>query len=139
MSTAASVATLLQHLVTLPDICLVIGPHAAICEMFIDPATMDFSVDGAFVTLENSHWHIHLDATKVHKITFVVTADTAHNSTQLSYSMRFFDAQGTALFRAFFLAMYDAQTRLRPERVQQYEALRAYGDDEDAPASFSAL
>jgi len=70
--------------------------------MFIDPATMDFSVDGAFVTLENSHWHIHLDATKVHKITFVVTADTAHNSTQLSYSMRFFDAQGTALFQAFF-------------------------------------
>ena len=37
MSNSASVATLLQHLVTLPDICLVIGPHEAICEMFIDP------------------------------------------------------------------------------------------------------
>ena len=133
MSTSASVATLFQHLVSLPDICLVIGSHEAICEMFVDPATMDFRVDGAFVTMENGPWHIHLDATKVHKITFVVTPDTAHNSTQLSYSVRFFDAQGSMLLRAFFLAMYDDYAQLRPERVQQYEALRVYGDDEDAP------
>ena len=133
MSTSANVATLFQHLVSLPDICLVIGSHEAICEMFIDPATMDCRVDGAFVTMENGPWHIHLDATKVHKITFVVTPDTAHNSTQLSYSVRFFDAQGIVLLRAFFLAMYDDHAQLRPERVQQYEALRAYGDDEDAP------
>ena len=132
MSTSASVATLLQHLVTLPDICLVIGSNEAICEMFIDPAVMDFRVDGAFVTMENGAWHIHLDATKVHKITFVVTPDTAHNSTQLSYSVRFFDAQDTALLRAFFLAMYDEHGHLRPERVQHYEALRAYGDGQDA-------
>ena len=131
MSTSASVATLLQHLVTLPDICLVLGPSAAICELFVDPATMDFRVDGAFVTMENGPWHIHLDATKVHKITFVVTPDTAHNSAQLSYSVRFFDAQGATLLRAFFLAMYDEQAHLRPERVQQYEALRTYGDGED--------
>ena len=133
MSTSASVATLLQQLVTLPDICLVLGPSEAICEMFVDPATMDFRVDGAFVTMENGPWHIHLDATKVHKITFVITPDTAHNSTQLSYSVRLFDAQGTALLRAFFLAMYDAHARVRPERVQQYEALRAYGDGPDVP------
>jgi len=133
MSTSASVATLLQQLVTLPDICLVLGPSAAICELFVDPATMDFRVDGAFVTMENGPWHIHLDATKVHKITFVITPDTAHNSTQLSYSVRLFDAQGTALLRAFFLAMYDAQAHVRPERVQQYEALRAYGDGPDVP------
>jgi putative heme iron utilization protein len=131
MSTSASVATLLQHLVALPDICLVLGSHEALCEMFVDPATMDFRVDGAFVTMENGPWHIHLDATQVHKITFVITPDMAHNSPQLSYSVRFFDAQGTALLRAFFLAMYDAQAHLRPERVQQYEALRAYGDCED--------
>lgn len=132
MSTSASVATLLQHLVTLSDICLVSGSHEAICEMFVDPATMDFCVDGAFVTMENGPWHMHLDATKVHQTTFVVTPDTAHgNDSQLSYSVRFFDAQGTALLRAFFLAMYDAQGHLRPERVQQYEALRAYGDNQD--------
>jgi len=133
MSTSASVATLLQQLVTLPDICLVLGPSDAICELFVDPATMDFRVDGAFVTMENGPWHIHLDATKVHKITFVITPDTAHNSTQLSYSVRLFDAQGTALLRAFFLAMYDEHTNVRPERVQQYEALRAYGDGPDVP------
>ncbi len=133
MSTSDNVATLLQQLVTLPDICLVLGPSAAICELFVDPATMDFRVDGAFVTMENGPWHIHLDATKVHKITFVITPDTAHNSTQLSYSVRLFDAQGTALLRAFFLAMYDEQAHVRPERVQQYEALRAYGDGPDIP------
>ena len=133
MSTSASVATLLQQLVTLPDICLVLGPSAAICELFVDPATMDFRVDGAFVTMENGPWHIHLDATKVHKITFVITPDTAHNSTQLSYSVRLFDAQGTALLRAFFLAMYNAQAHVRPERVQQYEALRTYADGPDVP------
>ena len=133
MSTSASVATLLQQLVTLPDICLVLGPSDAICELFVDPAAMDFRVDGAFVTMENGPWHIHLDATKVHKITFVITPDTAHNSTQLSYSVRLFDAQGTALLRAFFLAMYNAQAHVRPERVQQYEALRAYADGPDVP------
>jgi putative heme iron utilization protein len=132
LQTRPSVATLLQHLATLPDICLVIGSHEAICEMFVDPATMDFCVDGAFVTMENGPWHIHLDATKVHQTTFVVTPDTAHgNGSQLSYSVRFLDTQGTALLRVFFLAMYDAQGYLRPERVQQYEALRAYGDDQD--------
>ena len=87
MSTSASVATLLQQLVTLPDICLVLGPSDAICELFVDPATMDFRVDGAFVTMENGPWHIHLDATKVHKTAFVITPDTAHNSIQLSYSV----------------------------------------------------
>jgi len=133
MSTSDNVATLLQQLVTLPDICLVLGPSDAICELFVDPATMDFRVDGAFVTMENGPWHIHLDATKVHKITFVITPDTAHNSTQLSYSVRLFDAQGTALLRAFFLAMYNAQAHVRPERVQQYEALRAYADGPDVP------
>ena len=133
MSTSTSVATLLQHLVTLPDICLVIGPHEAICEMFIDPATMDFRVDGAFVTMENGPWHVHLDATKVHKTTFVITPDTTHSSTQLSYSVRFFDAQGATLLRAFFLAMYDEHAHLRLERVQQYETLRAYGDGQDVP------
>jgi putative heme iron utilization protein len=93
---------------------------------------MDFHVDGAFVTMENGPWHIHLEVTKVHQTTFVVTPDTAHgNGSQLSYSVRFFDAQGTTLLRAFFLAMYDAQGHLRPERVQQYEALRAYGDNQD--------
>jgi putative heme iron utilization protein len=93
---------------------------------------MDFSVDGAFVTMENGPWHIHLDATKVHKITFVVTPDTAHGSgTQMSYSMRLFGLQGTALLRAFFLAMYDAQGQVRTERVQQYEALRARGGGQD--------
>jgi putative heme iron utilization protein len=134
MSTSANVATLLQHLATLPDICLVIGSQEAIGELFIDPTTMNFCIDGAFVTMENGPWHIHLDATKVHKTTFVVTPDTAHgDDSQLSYSVRFFDAQGTALLRAFFLAMYDAQGRLRPERVQQYEALRAYEDGQDTP------
>ena len=131
MSTSDIVATLLQHLVTLPDICLVIGLNEAVCETFVDPARMDFSVDGAFVTMENGPWHIHLDATKVYKITFVVTPDTAHNSAQLSYSMRFFDAQGTALLRAFFLAMYDEHGNLCGERAQQYEALRARGGGQD--------
>ena len=133
MSTSASVATLLQHLVALPDICLVIGSHEAICEMFVDPATMDFRIDEDSVTMENGPWHIHLDASKVHKMTFVVTPDTAHNSAQFSYSVRFFDAQGTTLLRAFFLAMYDEHAHLRPERVQQYEALRVYGDGQDVP------
>jgi len=132
MSTSDIVATLFQHLVTLPDICLVIGPNAAVCEMFVDPASMDFSVDGTSVTMENGPWHIHLDAAKVHKITFVVTPDTVHaNSTQMSYSVRFFDASGAALLRAFFLAMYDADGHLRTERVQQYEALRAQVGGQD--------
>ena len=132
MSTSDMVATVLQHLVTLPDICLVIGPSAAICETFVDPATMDFSVDGASVTMENGPWHIHLDATKVHKITFVITPDTAHSGgTQMSYSMCLFGAQDIALLRAFFLAMYDVQGQVRAERVQQYEALRARGGGQD--------
>lgn len=132
MSTSDIVATLFQYLVTLPDICLVIGPSAAVCETFIDPASMDFSVDGTFVTMENGPWHIHLDAAKVHKVTFVVTPDTVHaNSTQMSYSVRFFDASGAALLRAFFLAMYDVDGHLRTERVQQYEALRAQVGGQD--------
>jgi putative heme iron utilization protein len=132
MSTSDVVADLLQHLGTLSDICLVIGSNEAVCEMFIDPSRMDFRVDGAFVTMENGPWHIHLDATKVHKITFVVTPDTAHSGgTQMSYSVRLFDRQGTALLRAFFLAMYDAQGQVRPERVQQYETLRARGGGQD--------
>ena len=90
MSTSASVATLLQHLVTLPDICLVIGSHEVV-EMFVDPATMDFRVDGDFVTMENGP-HIHLRR-KVHKTTFVIRG-TAHNSTQLPCASY---AQGTTV------------------------------------------
>ena len=92
---------------------------------------MDFRVDGTFATMENGPWHIHMDMAKVSKITFEVTPDTVHSSNQLSYSMRVFNADGTALLRAFFLAMYDEHGVLRPERVRQYEALRAHGGNRD--------
>jgi putative heme iron utilization protein len=131
MSASEIVTTLLRELVTLRDICLVIGPNDAVCEAFIDPATMDFQVDDSFVTMENGPWHIHMDSARVHKITFEVKPDTVHNSQQLSYSMRFFGADGLALLRAFFLDMYDDHGVLRPERVQQYEALRAHGGNRD--------
>ena len=131
MSASDIVATLLWELVTLRDICLVIGHHDAVCEAFIDPASMDFRVDGTFATMENGPWHIHMDMGKVRKITFEVTPDTAHGSNQLSYSMRVFSADGMALLRAFFLAMYDEHGVLRPERVEQYEALRAHSGGRD--------
>ena len=127
MNASEVVATLLRELATLQDICLVIGPNTAVCEAFVDPATMDFRIDGSYVTMENGPWHIHLDMAQIHKVTFEVKPDTQHNSAQLSYSVRFFDAHGAALLRAFFLAMYDAQGALRPERVRAYEALQAHG------------
>lgn len=131
MSASDIVATLLRELATLHDICLVVGSDDIVCEAFIAPATMDFRIDDAFVTMENGPWHIHLDMAKVRRMTFEVKPDTAHNSQQLSYSVRFFGADGTALLRAFFLAMYDESGTLRPERVQQYEALRACGGNRD--------
>ena len=98
MSASEIVATLLRELVSLHDICLVIGPNEAVCEAFVDPATMDFRIDGTFATMENGPWHVHMDMTRVRKITFEVKPDTAHNSDQLSYSVRFFNADrhGTA-------------------------------------------
>jgi putative heme iron utilization protein len=131
MNAAEIVTTLLRELVSLRDICLVIGPNEAVCEAFVDPSTMDFRLDGAYATMENGPWHVHMDMARVYKITFEVKPDTAHNSEQLSYSVRFFDADGRALLRTFFLAMYDAGGNLRPERVQQYEALRAHGGNRD--------
>jgi putative heme iron utilization protein len=131
MSTSEIVVTLLRELVSLRDICLVIGPNEAVCEAFVDPATMDFRIDGTFATMENGPWHVHMDMTGVYKITFEVKPDTAHNSDQLSYSVRFFNAAGTALLRVFFLAMYDDHGTLRPERVQEYEALRACGGNQE--------
>jgi putative heme iron utilization protein len=131
MSASELVATLLRELVALHDICLVIGPNAAVCEAFVDPATMDFRIDDSYVTMENGPWHIHLDMAQIRKITFEVKPDVSHHSSQLSYSVRFFDAHGSALLRAFFLAMYDEHGQLRPERVQEYEALRAQGGNQD--------
>ena len=131
MNAPEIVPTLLRELVSLRDICLVIGPNEAVCEAFVDPPTMDFRIDGAFATMENGPWHIHMDISRVHKVTFEVKPDTPHNSDQLSYSVRFFDAAGTALLRAFFLTMYDDNGTLRPERVQEYEALRARGGNRE--------
>ena len=131
MSASDIVATLLQELVSLHDVCLVAGSNEAVCEAFVDPDTMDFRIDGTFATMENGPWHIHLDMSRVHKITFEVTPDTAHNSDLLSYSVRFFDAADTPLLRAFFLAMYDDHNGLQPECVQQYDALRAHAGNQD--------
>ncbi len=128
MSTLPLVTTIFQHLVTIPELCLVIGANDAVCEMFVDPQRMDFRVDERFITMENGPWHIHLDATSIRKITFVVTPDTAHGDAhRLSYSVRFFNTAGVAMLRAFFLSMYDADGHLQADRVQQYEALRACG------------
>jgi putative heme iron utilization protein len=131
MSASEIVATLLRELVSLGDICLVVGPNEAVCEAFVDPGSMDFRLDGTFATMENGPWHIHMDMGQVCKITFEVKPDMAHNSDQLSYSVRFLDAAGTALLRAFFLAMYDENGALQPQRVQQYEALRAHGGNRE--------
>jgi putative heme iron utilization protein len=131
MSASDLVATLLRQLVSLRDICLVVGPNEAVCEAFVDPASMDFRVDGTYVTMENGPWHIHLDMVQVHKIRFEVKPDTSHNSDQLSYSVHFFDADGKALLRAFFMTMYDERDHLRPERLQEYEALRTHAGNRD--------
>jgi hypothetical protein len=131
MSVSEMVATLLRELIALHDICLVIGPNEAVCEAFVDPATMDFRIDGSSITMENGPWHIHLDMARICKITFEVKPDVSHNSDQLSYSVRFFDAHDRALLRAFFLAMYDEHGTLRPERVREYEALRAQGGNRE--------
>jgi putative heme iron utilization protein len=131
MSASEIVATVLRELVSLGDICLVIGSNDAVCEAFVDPGRMDFRIEGTFATMENGPWHIHMDMGRVRKVTFEVKSDTAHNSDQLSYSIRFFDAAGTVLLRAFFLAMYDENGTLQPQRVQQYEALRAHGGNRE--------
>lgn len=131
MSASDQVAGLLRQLVSLSGICLVVGPNAAVCEAFVEPASMDFRVDGTFATMENGPWHIHLDMSLIRRITFEVKPDTAHNSEQLSYSVRFFDAGGTPLLRAFFLDMYDEHGALRPGRVQTYETLRAQGGNRE--------
>lgn len=131
MSASDLVATLLRELVSLTGICLVVGPNEAVCEAFVEPASMHFRVDGAFVTMENGPWHIHLETTRVRRITFEVKPDTAHNSERLSYSVRFFDAADRPLLRAFFLDMYDTYGALRQERLQHYETLRAHGGNRD--------
>ena len=131
MSASDIVTILLRELVSLRDICLVIGANEAVCEAFVDPASMDFRIDGTYATMENGPWHIHMDMTRVHQIRFEVKPDTAHNSEQLSYSVRFCEVNGTALLRAFFLAMYDDNGTLRPERVREYEALRARGGNRE--------
>lgn len=124
MNPAEVSARLLQELAVSPDICLVIGPNDAVCEAFVDPATMDFRLDGPYVTMENGAWHMHLNTASIQQVFFEVKPDP-HNHERLSYSVHFRDAQGTALLRAFFLDMYDAQGGLRPERLQAYETLRA--------------
>jgi putative heme iron utilization protein len=126
MNVSELVGTLLRQLAQMSDVCLVIGANEAVCEAFVDPATMEFRLDGSFATLENGPWHIHMDMDQVHKITFDVKPDTAHNSDQLSYSVCFFDADGRPLLRAFLMAIYDKTNDLRPERVQAYDALRAH-------------
>jgi hypothetical protein len=132
MHTVETVTAVLQTLASLPGICLVIGSNDAVCETFIDPASMYFEADVVSITMENGPWHIHLDATKVQKITFVVTPDTVHgDGHQMSYSVRLLGARDTALLRAFFLDMYDAHGNVRAERVQHYEAVRACGGGQD--------
>jgi hypothetical protein len=64
MNASEIVPTLLRELVSLRHICLVIGSNEAVCEAFVDPTTMDFRLDGAFATMENGPWHIHMDMTK---------------------------------------------------------------------------
>lgn len=131
MNVSDLVGTLLQQLVQLSDICLVVGANEAVCEAFVNPATMEFRLDGSFATLENGPWHIHIDMDKVHKVTFDVKPDTAHNCDQLSYSVRFFDADGRPLLRAFLMDMYDDAGALRQERHQAYDALLAHADGRD--------
>lgn len=131
MSVSKLVGTLLRQLVQLSDICLVIGTNEAVCEAFVDPETMDFRLDGSFATLENGPWHIHMDMEQVHKITFDVKPDTAHNRDQLSYSVRFFDAEDRPLLRAFLMDMYDDTGALRQERHQAYDALLAHANGRD--------
>ncbi|GIX46540.1 MAG: hypothetical protein KatS3mg131_0751 [Candidatus Tectimicrobiota bacterium] len=124
-------ATLLCELVRLPEVCLVVGPDAAVCEAFVEPAALAVRLEGTWVTLESTPWHLHFDTAQVRRIAFEVKPDTAHHSERLSYSVRFFDADGQALLRAFFLNMYDDRGALRPERVQQFEALRARAGQRD--------
>lgn len=131
MSISNLVGILLRQLVQLSDICLVVGANEAVCEAFVDPVTMEFRLEGSFATLENGPWHIHMDMDKVHKITFDVKPDTAHNRNQLSYSVRFFDVDGRPLLRAFLMGMYDDAGALRQARHQAYDALLAHADGRD--------
>jgi len=114
---------LLETLVADESMLFVTGPPEAIAECTVHPGTIELSVDGRWVTIEDAAWHIHVDARQLAGVKFRRVPDV-HDRRREAFYVSFKTADGETLFRAFFTEPYDDAGRLRTERVAAFEGAR---------------
>ena len=109
---------LLSDLVKIEQILFIVKTGAAISEV---RSPLSIRQKEKWITLGDNDGpaHMHLDSEQIKSAEFV----REQKPEKISFSVRFFDSDGTRILAAFFTKMYDENKILISERQKIYDTL----------------
>ena len=109
---------LLSDLVKIEHILFIVKNGAAISEIR-SPLSIKQKEKWITVGDNDGPAHMHIDSDKIKSAKFV----QEQKPEKISFSVRFFDSDGTRILAAFFTKMYDENMLLISERKKIYDTL----------------
>jgi len=109
---------LLSDLVKIEQILFIVKTGAAISEV---RSPLSIRQKEKWITIGDNDGpaHMHLDSEQIKSAKFV----REQKPEKISFSVRFFDSDGTRILAAFFTKMYDENKMLISERQKIYDTL----------------
>ena len=109
---------LLSDLVKIEQILFIVKTGAAISEV---KSPLSIRQKEKWITIGDNDGpaHMHIDSEQIKLAEFV----REQKPEKISFSVRFFDSDGTRILAAFFTKMYDENKMLISERQKIYDAL----------------
>lgn len=117
---------LLSEIVRIDDVLLIVKSGGAVSE--VRSNSLGIRQKDRWITIGSNDGpaHMHVDSDQVRYARFV----REERPGRTSYSVRFFDADGTRVLAAFFTGMYDESKNINPQRKKKYDELdRRFGPE----------
>lgn len=119
-----SMKDLIKELASINRMLFVVGGGACVSEMYSDGQTEPEFRD-RWGMIESGPWHLHLDMSSIEQAQFV---EAENHGAPMLYYVRFSDAEGETIVRAYFPNPYldesDKRTDFQPDKLAIFEDMR---------------
>ena len=118
---------LLSDIIKIDDILIIVRQEGAIIEMRSNSLNLRQKEKWITIGENDGPAHMHIDSTKIVQAHFV----QEQKPERISFSIRFFDTDGTKQFSTVFAKMYDENKNLKHDRKILYdEIFQKHGSQE---------
>ena len=115
---------LIRELMKIDRMMLVVGGRDVVSEMYVNPQN-EPELDGSNATLWGDQWHVHFNLDRITEVQFVEAED---HGVPFLYYVRFSDADGETVIRAYFPNPYlddqEQPVEFQPKKLRLFEEVR---------------